>query len=176
MRAIYVMNHASRADPFLAMRLCPTGGVGIAKQQVRFIPVFGLAYWLSGHLLLDRSDRERRRRLPGPRPGHRPPRCRCGCVARGHPVARTASCSPFKRGFVHLAIATGLPVVPVVAPAPTSAGRRGRCSCTPGVIRVEFLPPVDTAGWTVERAEAHAALVRDRMAAALAAGELAPAP
>ena len=57
--AIYVMNHASALDIFVGMALCPYGACGVGKKEIIKIPFFGLVYWLSGHLLIDRSNRER---------------------------------------------------------------------------------------------------------------------
>ena len=57
--AIYVMNHASALDIFVGMALCPYGACGVGKKEIIKIPFFGLVYWLSGHLLIDRSNREK---------------------------------------------------------------------------------------------------------------------
>ena len=56
--AIYVSNHASMLDIFLGMWLCPAGGCGIAKKEVGRVPFFGWLYFLTGHLLIDRANRE----------------------------------------------------------------------------------------------------------------------
>ena len=57
--AIYVTNHTSALDIFISMAICPYGGCGIGKNEVVRIPFFGWAYWLSGHLLIDRGNREK---------------------------------------------------------------------------------------------------------------------
>ena len=49
--AIYIMNHASALDIFVAMALCPYGGCGVGKKEIVKIPFFGQVYWLSGCLL-----------------------------------------------------------------------------------------------------------------------------
>ena len=54
--AIFVSNHASALDIFIGMALCPYGGCGVAKKEILRIPFFGIAYWLAGHLLIDRGD------------------------------------------------------------------------------------------------------------------------
>ena len=56
--AIYITNHTATLDVLIAMWLCRVGGCGIAKKEIARIPFFGWAYWLSGHLLIDRGDRE----------------------------------------------------------------------------------------------------------------------
>jgi len=39
--AIYITNHTSALDVFIAMWLCPMGGCGIAKKEIARIPFFG---------------------------------------------------------------------------------------------------------------------------------------
>ena len=53
--AIYVSNHTSAIDIFLAIFLSPIGTVGIAKKQVVYYPFLGQLYLLSGHLRIDRG-------------------------------------------------------------------------------------------------------------------------
>ncbi|XVF70650.1 hypothetical protein PTKIN_Ptkin11bG0179100 [Pterospermum kingtungense] len=55
-RAIYISNHASPVDNFLAMWLAPTGTVGIAKKEIIWYPFFGQLYLLANHLRIDRSN------------------------------------------------------------------------------------------------------------------------
>ena len=55
--AIYITNHSSNLDPLVAISICPIGGCGISKKQIAYTPFFGLVYLLSGHLLIDRSNR-----------------------------------------------------------------------------------------------------------------------
>ena len=57
--AIYVSNHTSSIDIFLGIWVAPVGTVGVAKKEIVWVPFFGQLYWLSGHLRLDRKNRER---------------------------------------------------------------------------------------------------------------------
>ncbi len=165
--AIYVSNHCSTIDLFASMWVCPVGGCGIAKKEVARVPFFGWLYWLSGHLLIDRSNREaaiaamdaiaevvRRNRLgiwiwpEGTR-------------------SRTGRLQPFKKGFVHLAVATGLPVVPVVVHGAHTLWRKEELIFVPGELKIEVLPAIDTSGWRAEDAGEHAAAVHALFAEAL---------
>jgi 1-acyl-sn-glycerol-3-phosphate acyltransferase len=56
--AIYLVNHTSMVDLFVAMVLMPLGAVGIVKKEVIYYPFFGQMYLLTGHLRIDRSNRE----------------------------------------------------------------------------------------------------------------------
>jgi 1-acyl-sn-glycerol-3-phosphate acyltransferase len=170
-RGIYVMNHSSWADPFLAMRLCPVGGCGVAKAEIRRVPFFGLAYWLSGHLLVDRvrsglAVNAFRGLVPVIR------RHRLGVFLWPEGTLSTdGRMLPFKRGFVHLAVATGLPVIPVVAHGAHRRWAPRTLRLSPGALKVEVLAAIDTTGWRIEDAEAHAADVRERIRARLPADQ-----
>ena len=56
--ALFVQNHTGTLDLFLAMMLCPAPGSGTLKKEFLRIPFIGLGYSLSGHLLIDREDRD----------------------------------------------------------------------------------------------------------------------
>ena len=165
--AIYVSNHCSTVDLFASMWICPVGGCGVAKKEIVKVPFFGWLYWLSGHLLIDRSNRERAISAMA----------EIAAVVRAHRLAiwiwpegtrsRTGRLGPFKKGFVHLAIATGLPVVPVVVHNAHKIWHRNELRFEPGEILIEVLEPIDTSEWTAERSGEIAADVHHLFAAAL---------
>lgn len=154
--AIFVQNHAGSVDLFLAIQLCPAPGSGTVKKELRRVPLIGWAYWLSGHLMLDRGDTVRSIRAMD----------RMTRLLRERGISlwilpegtRSADgrLQPFKRGFAHLAVQTGLPIVPVVVHDADRRWHRG-LTVRPGPIAVEFLPPVSTADWSADTLEAHIA-------------------
>ncbi len=166
MPALYVMNHTSTIDMWIGMWLCPYRGCGTAKKEIVRVPVFGLAYWASGHLLVDRGNKDR-------------------AIASMKKVAdlvqakglsiwmwpegtrsRDGVLRPFKKGFVHLALATGLPVVPVVAHNADQYWK-GTWAVTPGRLQMEVLDPIPTTGWSAATIDEHLAEVRGAFARAL---------
>jgi 1-acyl-sn-glycerol-3-phosphate acyltransferase len=159
--AIYLSNHSTALDPMLAIWLCPTGGCGVAKKEISYVPFFGQAYYLSGHILLDRSNHE-------------------AAIASMQEAANwvkkynlslwiwpegTRSDSgrilPFKKGFAHLAIATGLPIVPIVVKGAQSRWPARTFLIYPGSFEVEVLPPVDTSSWAKETLAEHVAEIEN---------------
>lgn len=166
--AIYVSNHTSMTDIFIGMWVCPVGGVGIAKKEVAKIPFFGWAYRLSGHLLIDRQNRDRA--IAGMK--------ETGQVVRDLGMSiwmwpegtrsKDGRLRSLKKGVVHLAIATGLPVVPVVVcGAHKNWPLKEMTSFYLTDIPIYVLPPIDTSGWTVETMDEHLLEVRDVMSARL---------
>jgi lysophosphatidate acyltransferase len=165
--AIYIANHASSLDMFLGMWLCPYGGVGIAKQEITKIPVFGLAYKLSGHLLLDRANKERAiASMNALAEIVRKNRLSIWLWPEGT-RSRNGELLPFKKGFVHLAIATGLPIVPIVTHNAPQVWPVASFRFSPGDVKVEVLDPIDTSNWSVDDIDSHVAEVRSLYSNAL---------
>lgn len=165
--AIYIANHASSLDAFLSIWLCPVGGCGVMKKEIVKIPFFGWAYLLSGHLRIDRSKHAK-------------------AVAGMADMARVVKKNklgiwimpegtrsldgrllPLKSGFVHMAIATGLPIVPVILHNVHHVWPLGGLHVKGGPIKIEVLEPIATGAWQAETASRHAEEVRAVMIAAL---------
>ncbi len=145
--AIYLANHASILDIFTGIMLGPMGVVGVAKKEIVYTPFFGQLYWLSGHLLIDRGRSDRARaameRLQDTVNHH-------GLSIWMFPEgtrSRDGRLLPLKKGFVHLAIGTGLPVVPVVHRGAHKAWEKGTTRLTGSPIEIEVLPAIDTSDW-----------------------------
>lgn len=165
--AIYVMNHTSTLDMFLAIWLCPIGGCGVTKKEVTKVPFLGQLYRLSGHLLLDRGDKNQSvGELTAAAALMKKHRLACWILPEGT-RSHSGELKPFKTGFVHLAIATGLPVVPVVVHGANRIWPKGS-TFHGGELPIEVLEPIDTSAWASENSKDHAQMVHDRVAAALA--------
>lgn len=67
---------------------------------------------------------------------------------------------PFKKGFVHAALQTGLPVVPIVVTGTHLAWRNNSVRVRPVPLTVKVLPPIGTGGWEEARVDEHVEAVR----------------
>jgi 1-acyl-sn-glycerol-3-phosphate acyltransferase len=151
--AIYVSNHSSVLDIFLAIWLSPVGTVGIAKKEVARIPVFGQLYALSGHLLIDRGDSEKAvARLRQLATYVRENRLSIFLWPEGT-RSRSGRLLPLKKGVAHLAIQTGLPVVPIVVEGAHLCWTKETLTVRPHPVGVRVLPPVDTSAWTLDNVD-----------------------
>jgi len=158
--AIYIMNHTSQIDVLVGMGLCPMGGCGVAKREIRRIPFFGMAYLLSGHLLIDRSNREKSIASL----------VSIGETVRKHKLSiwiwpegtrsSNGRLQSFKKGFAHTAIATGLPIVPVVIHDAHLRWPKHTLRLVPGIAHVDILPAIDTSEWRTETLVDHIQDVR----------------
>jgi len=165
--AIYVVNHVSLLDFFIAARLMPYGTVGILKRQIVYYPIIGQLIFLTGHLRIDRENRE-------------------GAVASMRELAdvvrrgrlsvylspegtrsRSGRLLPFKKGPAHLALQTGLPIVPIVVRGAHTAWRPDSLALHGGLIQVDVLPAIDTSGWTPETTGQHMRELHDLFVAHL---------
>ena len=61
-----------------------------------------------------------------------------------------------------MAVAVGCPVVPIVAHGAHIRWEPRSMTLRPGVLKLQVLPPIDTTGWTPERASEHASEIRQR--------------
>jgi 1-acyl-sn-glycerol-3-phosphate acyltransferase len=165
--AIYVTNHTSTLDVFIGMWLCPMGGCGIAKKEIARIPFFGWAYRLSGHLLIDRRDRESAiAALEATAEVVRRHRLSIWIWPEGT-RSRDGRLLSFRKGFAHLAISTGLPVVPVVLHAAHERLPDRSSRLVPGALEVDVMEPIDTRCWKRETVDEHVEQVHEIVRRAL---------
>jgi 1-acyl-sn-glycerol-3-phosphate acyltransferase len=159
MPAIYVMNHASTLDAFSGVWMCPYGGCGVFKKEIVKVPFYGQLAWMSGHLLLDRSNTgkaiETLKHMATFMKRHR-----LGVwIFPEGTRSRDGRLLPFKKGFVHMAIATRFPVVPVVVHGAHKNWEKGKFTFHPMTMDVDVLAPIDTSSWKEETAQDHASAV-----------------
>lgn len=156
MPAIYVANHTSTLDAFIGIWLCPYGGCGVLKKEVARVPFFGQLALLSGHLLLDRFNKERAVEALRDT-AHFVKKNRLGLwIMPEGTRSKDGHLLPFKKGFVHLAIATGYPLVPVVIHGAHRNWEKGSFRLKSMTLDIEVLPAVDTSSWKEETASEHA--------------------
>jgi lysophosphatidate acyltransferase len=168
---IYVANHASILDIFLGIWVSPLNTCGVAKKEVVYYPFFGQFYWLAGHLCIDRGNNTKAvdslKRLAS--------------FVRENGLSvfiwpegtrsRDGRLQPFKRGAFHLALATGLPVVPVVISNSHVAWPNRSLRMNKTSVGITFLPPIDTSTWTKETLDTHMDELRQVLAVALPASQ-----
>ncbi len=167
MPAIYVLNHSSALDLLLGLAIVPHGACSVAKKEIAKVPLFGQAYRLSGHLLIDRGSREKAHAAMDA----------IAVTMREHGLGAwiwpegtrspDGRLRPFKKGFVHLAVATRLPVVPIVIHDAPARWPARTFDFHPGALRAEVLEPIPTTDWTVEGVAEHAESVHAIVAARL---------
>lgn len=165
--AIFVCNHTSYLDNFVAAWASPPGTVATARRSTIWVPFFGQLYALSGNVLVEREDPRQAvvalRTLTALVQQH-------GLSAMVWPEGTRSvdgRLQPFRRGFVHLALATRLPVVPIVISGAHHCWPKGSWITQRACVDIQVLSPIDTKAWKVATIEQHVAEVRERFLAAL---------
>ncbi len=159
--SIYVANHASILDVFIGIWMSRTGTCGVAKKEIVYYPFLGQFFWLAGHLTIDRGNNSKAvaslKKLVDFVTKNRlsiwiwPEGTR----------SKSGRLLPFKKGPFHLALATKLPIVPVVIRGTQRAWPNRTLRLYRTTVEIEFLPPIETADWTLETMEQHIAELRD---------------
>jgi 1-acyl-sn-glycerol-3-phosphate acyltransferase len=163
---VIVANHQSFMDVATFGSFFPRRTVSAGKREIGRIPFFGWFYRLSGNLIIDREHaRSALDSLASAAETIRKEKISVWFMPEGHRNT-SGTLLPFKSGAFRLAIAAGVPILPIVA-APMVAvidppGRRLRR----GTLRVRVLDPVPTGGLTPKDVAALSEKVRGAMQAA----------
>jgi len=169
--AVVVANHSSPMD-IPALLWADPDVRFVATAGLFRIPVLAAAMRAVGTVPIDRHDHDRAQRQLD-RMAARTDLVAGGDVAvfAEGGIAPAGQRLPFKTGAFSLAIRTRNPVVPVaIHGSDRVLVPRGRLLVRPGVVTVEFLAPVDTAGLTLDDRHVLRDHVRDLVCAAVASG------
>jgi len=161
---VYASNHSSMFDIWALAATLPGSVRFVAKQELVKVPLVGRAMLAAGHVAIDRFNRARAFEAYE----------RAAAVIRGGISAvvfpegtrsRTGELLPFKNAPFGLAIAAGVPVVPVYVHHSFQILPKGGVRLHPRPIRVLIGEPIATAGLSLD----HRQLLAERTRAALLA-------
>lgn len=160
-QAIYVVNHQDTLDVFICASMLPDHIAILGKSSLRYIPVFGLAFWLAGNIFINRTNKTKAwetmaevARIVKRR----------GCSVYIFPEgtrSRGKGLQPFKNGAFALAIESGLPIVPIVFSSTHKHIDLRRLRG--GVVMAEYLEPIPTTGMGEDDVKALLDLTHQRM-------------
>jgi putative phosphoserine phosphatase/1-acylglycerol-3-phosphate O-acyltransferase len=167
--AVFIFNHQSGLDMLLVCKLLRRDFVGIAKKELQRNPIFGPFMSLAGTVFIDRFNHERAIEALQPA---------IDALRQGLSLAiapegtRSTTLHPnrFKKGAFYMAMAAGVPIVPIVLRNTMDALPKNWVTVRPATIDVVVLPPVDTRDWTRQSLNARVAEIERRYAETLLAG------
>ena len=143
---IFLANHLSTLDIWVVAPALPDTTRFVAKRSIFWIPVLGQAMAVAGFIPIDRQDRTRAiRSLEGAAA-----RIRGGESVILFPEgtrSRNGKLGRFKRGAFHLALETGVPIVPVAISGTGRVVKPRSIVVQPGPVHVTFMAPIDAAAY-----------------------------
>jgi len=158
--AIFLINHQSNMDMFIASKLIRKDITGIAKKELKNYPIIGQLMQASGVIFIDRKNREKA--IEAMRPAVDALKSGTSIVIFPEGTrSYSYELGPFKKGAFHLAMQAGVPLIPMILKNAHDALPRGKALIQPTVVEVCILPPVLTTDWKKETLNTHIADVRN---------------
>jgi 1-acyl-sn-glycerol-3-phosphate acyltransferase len=167
---VYAPNHQSILDPpivWLALGTPARRPGFLLKTELLRVPIFGIGVQKIGMIAVDRSDREKAIESAR-RAAERIAEGRSFVVFPEGTRTRDGGLLPFKKGAFHMAMASGVPIVPITIDGPFLAMPRGEMRLRPVPIRVTIHEPIPTAGLSEADLPDLIARTEARIASALA--------
>lgn len=162
---IFVANHVSWFDVTTLASFLPWPKF-VAKAELFKVPIFGWAIRSVGMVQLQRDNRKA---------AFESYKFAAAQIRKGTSVVvfpegtrgLDYSIRPFKKGPFVLAVAAGVPIVPMISHGTMETIRKHQITVRPGRVDVHLLEPIPTAGLTYEDRDELMATVRDRMVNAM---------
>jgi len=137
---VYVANHQNSYDLFTVSNAVQPGTVSVGKKSLKWIPVFGQMYWLTGNILIDRKNTSKAMgTISLTAKKIKEDKLSVWMFPEGT-RSRGKGLLPFKTGAFRTAIKAGVPIVPICASNQHETIDFSRWNN--GKIIIEFLDPI----------------------------------
>src|SRR5271156_1498696 len=157
--AVFIFNHRNQVDPIISGALIRDNWVAVAKKELERDPIMGPLGKLLDGVFIDRDDA-----VAALETMHTvEERAKNGLSILMAPEGTrldTTEVGPFKKGPFRLAMAAGIPIVPIVIRNAEIVAARTPATITRGIVDVAVSPPISVQDWTVETLDKHIAEVR----------------
>jgi putative phosphoserine phosphatase/1-acylglycerol-3-phosphate O-acyltransferase len=170
--AIFMFNHQSNADMLIMANLVRRDIVGVGKRELKNLPVIGPLMGAAGVVFIDRSDRHAAIETMKPLVEAMRGEGKSLVIAPEGTRAPTRKLGAFKKGGFHVAIQSGVPIVPVVIHNSSDISPKGDKIYRSGTVKVDVLPAIDTSDWSVSTIDEHVTDVRNLFLKTLGQPEL----
>lgn len=162
---VIIANHQSNYDLYVIGCVVPRRTVSIGKKSLKWVPLFGQLYWLAGNVLIDRGNARKAKQ---------------SMLATTHTLQHEntsiwvfpegtrnggGEMLPFKKGAFQMAIAAGVPIIPVCVSSYVRSLRLN--SWNSGKVTIRSLPEISTTGLSVDDVPHLIETCRSRMQACI---------
>lgn len=157
--AVFIFNHQSSADVFIVSKLIRKNATGIAKKELKTMPLIGQLMTAAGVIFIDRKNREKA--IEAMKPAVEALQNDTSVIIFPEGTrSKDYKLGPFKKGAFHLAMQAGVPIVPVIIRNAHDAMPKGTNVFRSAAVDVVVLPPVSTKRWKKENLNRHIDKIR----------------
>lgn len=158
---IYIGNHQNNYDMVTIAYMVRPRTVSVGKKSLIWIPFFGLVYWASGNIFLDRENRRKAHSTMDQLAERIKQNNLSVWMFPEGTRSRGRGLLPFKTGAFHAALAAGVPIVPVVCS--TTHNKIDLNRWNNGKVICEMLEPIDVSNYNKENVRELAQYCHDLM-------------
>jgi 1-acyl-sn-glycerol-3-phosphate acyltransferase len=137
---IYIANHQNSYDVFTMANAVQPSTVSVGKKSLKWIPIFGQMYWLTGNILIDRKNTSKAMNFINLTAKKIQEKKLSIWMFPEGTRSRGRGLLPFKVGAFRTAALANVPVVPICASNQVGTIQLGRWNN--GKIIIEFLDPI----------------------------------
>jgi putative phosphoserine phosphatase/1-acylglycerol-3-phosphate O-acyltransferase len=157
--AVFIFNHRNQVDPVIVGALIRDNWVAVGKKELKGDPIMGTLGKVLDSVFIDRDNP-----AAAVESLHQvEERARQGLSIMIAPEGTrldTTSVGPFKKGPFRMAMAVGIPIVPIVIRNAEIIAARNSTTMNPGTVDVAVFPPISVTDWTVDTLSDRIAEVR----------------
>ncbi len=147
--AVFICNHQSSMDMFITAKLLRENVRGIAKKELKNIPVLGQILQAGGAIFIDRKNKDKAIEAMQPA---------VDALKSGTSIiifpegtrSKSYKLGKFKKGAFHLAMQAGVPIVPIIITNAIDSIPEDGGIFKPAAVEVKVLKPIPTIDWTKE--------------------------
>lgn len=145
---IFISNHQSNVDAWTITANHPGDTITLGKIEILYIPFFGIMYYLLGHILINRKNKMGSVETLNNLSKQLLDRKLSIWILPEGTRSKGRGLMPFKKGPFHLAINSGLPIIPVAISSYHKNLNFNKLHS--GTVLFKALPLIETKGLTQE--------------------------
>ncbi|MEZ8465563.1 1-acylglycerol-3-phosphate O-acyltransferase [Vibrio splendidus] len=149
-KSVYISNHQSILDFVTDPGMLRPRTVSLGKRDLLYVPFFGLLYWITGNIMINREDKSKARDTIKQVAEAIHQRDLSVWVYPEGTRSKGRGLLPFKTGAFRMAIEAGVPITPMCTS--TTHNKIDLNRVNNGVVITEMLEPIDVTGYKISDA------------------------